>query len=285
MSDSTDKLVSSMKPSFEKFEGRSPWLYLDFLGHLTIGVGHLVHKKGGAQTDLESGIKKIWSYGMNQIRADAGFANEYLSACRSLPVGTVSGVSHAAVYNRTMTSAITSLKLIASYNSLIAQLGQSVGTTTAMVSDPRVPGVWGYDLPASDSDQANVTVLIREAQHIEKLTVGWKLPIDYFQCFNSFELTDTAIDKLLNDDITSKVSEVKGEPSFKEFDSFPVPAQVAVLDLAFQFGARGLTNQTAFAAAVKKKDWLTAEKECPVQDTQADRTKFRKGNLHQAANS
>ncbi len=284
MSDSTDVLVSSLKPSLESFEGRSPWLYLDFLGHLTIGIGHLVHKKGGTPQALESGIKLVWSYGMTQIRADAGFAKEYLSVCRSAPPGPVTGESHAAVYNRTMKAAITHLGSIASYGSLLTRIGESTGAIAAAAADnPLVPGVWGYPLPASTCDQQNIRVLIQEAQSIEQLPVGWKLPVDYFECFNSFKLTAPAVDKLLQDDIGKKIVEVKGEPSFKEFDGFPVPAQVAVLDLSFQYGACGLSHQTAFAAAVKNKEWLAAEKACPTNDAQADRTKFRKNNLHQAA--
>jgi hypothetical protein len=168
------------------------------------------------------------------------------------------------------------------YKTFFSSINPSSGLLSATTGDGATPGVWGYDMPSTDAAESNVSVMVDEAMQIEKLPVGWKMPIVYFRCFNSYQLTEAAIDKLLADDIATKIKEVKAEPVFKDFDTFPLPAQVAVIDLAFQYGATGLAHHTKFAAAVKRLDWSQAMTACPAGVAQAERTQFRKNKLKEA---
>ena len=47
------------------------------------------------------------------------------------------------------------------------------------------------------------------------------------------------------------------------FDAFPAQAQEALLDMAFQLGARGLVNKFPhLVASVKARDWKTCAVQC-----------------------
>jgi len=275
-------LINALKPSFEKFEGRSPWLYLDNLGHLTIGIGHLVHKKQAPDEELETGVKRLFSYAVLQVRTDPAAARNYLASCQAMPAGKQKPKGSAAVRNRTLNAAVGRLNALDSYKSLVSRIDPTSGTLATVQDDGTVPGVWGYDLPNTDGAESNVAAMVNEARQIEKLPAGWKMPIVFFKCFNSYQLAETAIDKLLEDDIANKIKEVKGEDDFEDFDTFPVPAQVAIIDLAFQYGAAGLASHETFASAAGKAEWAKAAEACPAGVAQAERTKFRKDNLKQA---
>ena len=277
------RLIEALKPTFEEYEGRSPWLYLDSLGHLTIGVGHLVHMKGGSLDDLETGIKELFPYGILQMRTNSAVAQDYLSSCQAVADGKQKMADAEGVRNRTVKAAVAKLDSLGHYKSLISSINSSSGLLTSARDDGATPGVWGYDLPDTGASESNVAVMVQEAQGLEKLAHGWKAPIVYFRCFNSYQLSEAGIDKLLADDIAAKIKEVKGEIPFKNFDTFPVPAQAAVIDLAFQYGAAGLATHAKFVAAIKKGDWAQAADACPAGVAQAERTQFRIDNLMQAA--
>ena len=275
------ELIQALEPSFEKFEGRSPWLYLDSLGHLTIGIGHLVHKKGASRADLETGVSALFPYGIIQIRTHPDLARNYWSACQAVATGRQKNSPAEAVRNRTLNAAVAKLDDLG-LGALRSRIDPVSGLLSPVSDEGATPGVWGYDLPDTDASASNLAVMVEEAGAIEKLPFGWKIPIVYFKCFNSFQLADRAIDQLLEDDIAAKIKEVKGQGTFKDFDKFPVPAQVAVIDLAFQYGAAGLAGKTDFASAVKNAGWGLAAAACPSGVAQAERTKFRVDHLKQA---
>jgi len=74
------------------------------------------------------------------------------------------------------------------------------------------------------------------------------------------DLPATAIDKLLDARIAEFTTLLRAK--FVKFSSFPVPAQLALLDMAFNLGVTGLmTKFPNMRKAVEAKNWATAAKE------------------------
>src|SRR5208283_171536 len=164
------KLVEALKPSFEHFEGRSPWLYLDHLGHLTVGIGHLVHRKGTPEHSLKQGIKAIWTYGLIQLRSNKAFGKEMATQCHAVVPVPKNGPASAKSYAKTHNAAFQRLSGLPSFKSLLERLDQDTGELrSATANDSSVPGVWGFDLANPEAPAANLTTLIKEAKQIEKL--------------------------------------------------------------------------------------------------------------------
>ena len=50
---------------------------------------------------------------------------------------------------------------------------------------------------------------------------------------------------------------------FPEWNTYPEPVQVALVDMAFNLGVPGLVKKfPSFVAAVKSRDWAGASREC-----------------------
>ena len=74
------------------------------------------------------------------------------------------------------------------------------------------------------------------------------------------DLPTIEIDKLLD----KRINEFKRglKLSFPKFDSYPVTAQMAMLDMAFNLGVNGLvTKFPSLKKAIESQDWTTAAKE------------------------
>ncbi len=171
----------------------------------------------------------------------------------------------------------------------------------SLPDDKFVPGVWGYDLPFKNMtfvdaakeagssrifQTVSIDSMVKEAVNIIKLGYGYKDAIRAYECYNSFQIWSSGIDELLGDDIRQKIRELVGEPAFAAFWTFPIDAQVALVDLAFQGGARGVANHTAFSTAVAANHWDAAAQAVPFSDTkttQQARTNWRKDHFEAAA--
>jgi GH24 family phage-related lysozyme (muramidase) len=69
-----------------------------------------------------------------------------------------------------------------------------------------------------------------------------------------------------------------------EFDSFPEPARIAILDMAWNLGVRGLSrNWPTLKAAVKAKDWRKAAANCHRKDVGDARNNATAGMFSAAA--
>lgn len=266
---SDKELTKSLQPSFEKWEGRSPWLYLDYPpGNLTIGIGHLVYKKTEPRAKLEAGLKALLHYGMVSLRSDADYAIEYATYC---------------VANSAKAPGPVRARKLESVQALLRRIEPETGRLGASKDNADLtPGVWGIDLPQAKDDAKNLAVLLAEAERILTLPSNWAKPIPFFECFNSYRLTDPAIDRIYSEDVQTKLKEIPAEEPFEEFSDFPVDAQSAILDLAFQVGARGLAEYKNFANAVSNQNWAQAAATQPfpcANTARLDRTRYRQNLL------
>jgi GH24 family phage-related lysozyme (muramidase) len=82
----------------------------------------------------------------------------------------------------------------------------------------------------------------------------------YYQRFCSTELPEAAIDELLDD----KIEEFSRQlvKAFPDFYQFPEPAQLGLLDMAFNLGTRALLGWTNFCRGVRTRDWQLCADEC-----------------------
>lgn len=82
-----------------------------------------------------------------------------------------------------------------------------------------------------------------------------------YQPFTTIEMTDEQIDRLLNQDIA--VMEAGVRQQFAGYDSYPEPAQDALLDMAFNLGVTGLvTKFPKLKAGAEAQNWNTCAAEC-----------------------
>jgi hypothetical protein len=79
-----------------------------------------------------------------------------------------------------------------------------------------------------------------------------------YKTFTKLDLTRDALDTLLGQRIATFEAALRKR--FSDFDSFPVPAQLALLDLSFNVGRLG--GFPSLVKAAKQHDWLTASKQC-----------------------
>jgi GH24 family phage-related lysozyme (muramidase) len=74
------------------------------------------------------------------------------------------------------------------------------------------------------------------------------------------DLPDMEIDKLLDERIAEFTRQLKLK--FPKFDTYPITAQMAMLDMAFNLGVNGLvTKFPSMKKAIDGTDWSTAAKE------------------------
>lgn len=269
-----------IKATKAKFEGNSRWMYLDGPGHLTIGIGHLLAKKGAKRSDIADAIKAITPDGSKiiSISNSTEASTDLLNRCPSK-------------YER----AINPDKL----NSTLEGL-QAAQTTPRAADAQFIPGVWGIDIPLT-AGATMIDAMAAEGMKVLEQKSGQRKAVEAFSCASSFMIDETTIDDLLKKDIKKARSELKGKkwirgatrskdyqvpayPAFADLDSFHTAAQMAIVDLAFQFGANGINAFKSFVAAVERKDWTAAAQTVPeTQDTQQDRTAWRKKQFELAA--
>lgn len=251
-------------------EGRIAWMYLDSNGHLTIGIGHLIAKKGSDKRTVRESVAAIWSYGFSSLRAAPPI--RYGKATNSMTPGPVSVRSEgefASVWNA------------------------GAGVCQETPQSQLVPGVWGYSEPSGTKGASLhpiATVDSLTMQAVEILALGFRYHdakkhshtygSSHYQPYNSYVLTENGIDRLAFDDVLAKIAEIKGESAFRDFDDFPESAQTAIVDIAYQGGAHGAARQSAFANAVKAQQWETAAAHVPFGNVAGPkRTEWRRAQL------
>ncbi len=93
-----------------------------------------------------------------------------------------------------------------------------------------------------------------------KLLEPARLP-EYYTANTRLRMTPEAITALQDSDVASFQQAPRS--LLPGFDEFPEPAQEALLDMAFQLGAKGLIEKFPhLATAVKASDWQTCAAEC-----------------------
>lgn len=91
-----------------------------------------------------------------------------------------------------------------------------------------------------------------------------------YKAHTKLDLPAAAIDELLDARIAGFQRELRSK--FADFDRYPITAQFALVDMAFNLGTHGLvTKFPKFTKAVIAKDWATAAKESHRPQVQASR--------------
>ena len=85
------------------------------------------------------------------------------------------------------------------------------------------------------------------------------LPAKNYRRFSELNLPESAIDQLLNDDISTFTTALR--KSLPNFDSYPDPAQDALFDMAYNLGSAGLLKYQNLLAACNAADWDRAANE------------------------
>lgn len=81
------------------------------------------------------------------------------------------------------------------------------------------------------------------------------------------ELDDDAVNALICERLSGNESFLKRQQPFKQFDSWPADAQMALLSMAWAMGAAGALNFHKFCAACEKLDFQTAASTCRMNET------------------
>ena len=269
-------------------EDRIAYLYLDSSAHLTIGIGHLVayHKQRNDRKVVRAAVETIFKY---------GFTN--LAPARP--------VEHGKKTHSVVPGPLGQPK---GRPGMDPQVNPGSRATQAAGSDHLLPGPHGTPMPAGATPPTptlfppvTVDLLTDEAIKIMALDIHYTkgkskkkhtYGAPHYQSYNHYALTESGVTSLGFDDVLAKIKEVKSEAAFKQFDTFPESAKQAVIDLAYQHGAGGITwhrdkatkkrVETAFAQAVEKADWNTAADNVPTDSASEARTKWRRDQLRAA---
>ncbi|MBV9301622.1 MAG: glycoside hydrolase family protein [Acidobacteriaceae bacterium] len=98
---------------------------------------------------------------------------------------------------------------------------------------------------------------------------------EHYRPFTALDMTPSAIDELLSLDIATMEAGVRA--AFHGYDTYPAPAQDALLDMAFNLGVNGLvTKFPHLKAAAEAGDWQTCAAECRrngISDARNEKTR------------
>ena len=110
-----------------------------------------------------------------------------------------------------------------------------------------------------------------EAEEMFDLPFGPSIETDYYQDCSTFRMDRSAMVQMFKADVRGVVDALLGRvvvdgvtvSDFQKFSSYPLDAQVAVLDLAYQIGPPALARFSAFRMAVGRGEWSAAAERCP----------------------
>ena len=124
---------------------------------------------------------------------------------------------------------------------------------------PNANAMAGIPMVRSDSSEASLADKVTEWYRVKHLEPA-RLPA-YYEANTTLRMTPGAITSLQDNDVDGFRQGLRS--SLPGFDAFPEPAQEALLDMAFQLGARGLVDKFPhLVASVKARDWKTCAAEC-----------------------
>ncbi len=111
---------------------------------------------------------------------------------------------------------------------------------------------------------------------------GKKYAAGYYQKFTKTFLTLAFCETLFDHDIEAKIAEVRAK--FDAFDTFPQPAQEAILDMAFNLGVSKLyTIFQNLREAILAENWSKAAGKCHRRDLDEARNEATRQRFLEAA--
>lgn len=106
------------------------------------------------------------------------------------------------------------------------------------------------------------------AEYINVKTLEPNHKPDYYRQRTKLRLSDAAVDRLLDTDITEKRSALE---SLVNLAVLPDPAQTALMDMIFNIGAGSLRRYPRLLAACDTRNWTVAANECHRDGIPKDR--------------
>lgn len=106
----------------------------------------------------------------------------------------------------------------------------------------------------------------------------------FYKPHTKLDLPQVDIDRLLNARIDEFLKLLKGK--FPDFDDYPMDAQEALFDMAYNLGVAKLMREfTKFVKAVKDQDWETAAAQCKRGGISETRNRHTRELFEKAAKS
>ncbi|MEH6650069.1 MAG: glycoside hydrolase family protein [Motiliproteus sp.] len=149
-------------------------------------------------------------------------------------------------------------------------------------------------LVSSATDAVKLSLVVRETQQQatdEQITAEYDRMLQQqpgkiaaaYKAVTQLEMTHQRVDELLDQRIDEFTTGIKGQ--LNDFDSYPEPAQEALLDMAFNLGVAGLRRKfPTMMGAAARKDWQTCAAECSRRGISDHRNQATQA-LFQAAES
>ena len=136
------------------------------------------------------------------------------------------------------------------------------GKLLSTVSDAlRIPFVNSSGQPASSSEiRADYNALVSERNRQrsqERKPFNYRA--SYYRQFTSLVISDDTSQKLVEDHVDDDLGHLRN--IFPNFDSFPEPAQRALLDMIYNLGPTRLRRYPSMIAAINRGDWERAAEE------------------------
>lgn len=125
-------------------------------------------------------------------------------------------------------------------------------------------------LVEASGEAASEEEIIAEFQRVSEQEPG--LLARRYKQYTRLILNDDAIDALLDKRLSRFKSRLRKD--FEGFDSFPLDAQLGLIDMAFNLGNHGLvTKFPSFTKAARQQDWHKCAEECRRRQVQDARNK------------
>jgi GH24 family phage-related lysozyme (muramidase) len=138
----------------------------------------------------------------------------------------------------------------------------TVGKVTVGVGNMLASAEAACELPFVHSDTlaaADDPQIIDEYRLLQQQPSGLKA--SRYRQYTQLILTGGEIDVLLDQRIAGFVKQLQTD--FPGYEDYPLPAQLGLLDMAFNLGNHGLISKfPTFTRAARNKDWATCENEC-----------------------
>jgi GH24 family phage-related lysozyme (muramidase) len=242
----SDRLVDAYWVHAREHEGSVPYLYVDTVGKVTIGVGRMI----GSEADLKSFYA---THNTALVHAPGATA-----ACT-----VIRGVKTERGPIGKSGSPVTEADFIEAFRHMTS-LGAKLLETAAAA------GVDSKKKAATAKSQEGCTD-IRLSDNAARAEFARKLR-EMFR-----DLTKATASANVG-------GAMQKHNPYAEFDAFPEPAQIAILDLMYNLGAAGLrTKWPTFTKAVKDRRWKDAAAAANRPQLSSERNKWVRGLLERAA--
>lgn len=232
----------TLRTHLRTHEGFVPHMYLCTAGGLTIGIGHLIVSSSDSSDPLKlrEGLRTI-------MRADYEFSIPLP------PMEPVAPVPQLAPWAPPSLDACTDPYV------LRVRCGVVVAPPTALeIAETEANLVL--------QDRVDQLRLVNDGDNKTKPYTASR-----WTGLTRCRMTEAGALKLKSADINQILAQVKSR--FTSFAAFPDNAKIAVMDLAFQYGAGGANKH--FGALITKQDWTALAATCAAQTLYVARNKDR----------